>query len=118
MTIDPTVHGGVHGDTRTATTEAGKVLSATVRLPIRSTILTPQGVREVGAGAYEVVAAHEFVHALGHDGHNSHLMTDIMSSVIGNRAAEDKLSAGPIFMPPLQLSEQSVKILKDIWGDR
>jgi hypothetical protein len=63
-----------------------------------------------------VIAAHEFVHALGHEPHNSHLMTQTFNKVMGDRAAGDKLQAGAVAMPPLQLSDESVDMLKGIWS--
>jgi hypothetical protein len=64
----------------------------------------------------EVIAAHEFVHALGHAPHNSHLMAQTLNKVLGDRAAGDKLKAGAVAMPPLQLSDESVAMLKGIWS--
>lgn len=62
----------------------------------------------------EVVAAHEFVHALGHAPHTSHLMAQTVYKVLGDRASGDKLKAGAIVMPPLELSDESVGMLKGI----
>jgi hypothetical protein len=72
---DPGILGtAVHGKTSAETTGAGKLLRAEVRLPVKLTINTPKGIRDAGTGMAEVIAAHEFVHALGHVPHNSHLM--------------------------------------------
>ena len=106
----------VHGRTSAETDGSGRLLRADVRLPVKLTINTPKGEREAGTGMAEVVAAHEFVHALGHAPHNSHLMAQTLHKVMGDRAAGDKLKAGSDTMPPLQLSDESVEMLKGIWG--
>ena len=117
VVTDPGIIGtAVHGRTIAETDGGGRLLRAEVRLPVRLTINTPGGVREAGIGMAEVIAAHEFVHALGHEPHNSHLMTQTMHKVMGDRPAGDKLQAEAALMPPLQLSDQSVEILKAIWG--
>jgi hypothetical protein len=105
----------VHGKTN-AEIEGGKVVRADVRLPVKLTISTPQGIRDAGGGMAEVIAAHEFVHALGHTPHNSHLMTQTWTKIPGDRPAGDKLQAGSLPMPPLQLSDDSVDMLKGIWS--
>ena len=113
---DPGILGtAVHGQTSAETDGAGTLRRADVRLPVKLTINTPAGIRDAGTGMAEVIAAHEFVHALGHAPHNSHLMTRTLSKVMGDRAAGDKLQAGAIVMPPLQLSDDSVEMLKGIW---
>ena len=114
---DPGILGtAVHGKTSAETDGAGRLRRAEVRLPVKLTINTPQGIRDAGTGMAEVIAAHEFVHALGHEPHNSHLMAQTMTKVMGDRAAGDKLKAGAIAMPPLQLSDESVEMLKQIWS--
>jgi hypothetical protein len=106
----------VHGKTNAELDGAGKMTRADVRLPVTLTINSPNGIRDAGLGMAEVIAAHEFVHALGHTPHNSHLMTQTFNKVLGDRAAGDKLQAGGIAMPPLQLSDESVDMLKGIWS--
>jgi hypothetical protein len=114
---DPGIIGtAVHGKTSAETDGAGKLLRADVRLPVKLTINAPAGIRDAGTGMAEVIAAHEFVHALGHAPHNSHLMAQTLTKVLGDRAAGDKLQAGGIAMPPLQLSDDSVAQLKAIWS--
>jgi hypothetical protein len=114
---DPGILGtAVHGQTSAETNGAGQLLRAEVRLPVKLTINTPTGIRDAGAGMAEVIAAHEFVHALGHAPHNSHLMAQTLNKVLGDRAAGDKLKAGAVAMPPLQLSDESVAMLKGIWS--
>lgn len=114
---DPAIAGtAVHGRTSAETDGAGKLLRAEVRLPVKLTINTPKGIRDAGTGMAEVIAAHEFVHALGHEPHNSHLMTQTFNKVMGDRAAGDKLQAGAVAMPPLQLSDESVDMLKGVWS--
>ncbi len=104
---DPGIAGtAVHGQTSAETNDAGRLLRAEVRLPVKLTINTPKGIRDAGTGMAEVVAAHEFVHALGHAPHNSHLMAQTLYKVLGDRAADDKLKAGAVVMPPLQLSDE------------
>jgi len=116
VTTDPAIAGtAVHGKTRAETDGAGKLLKADVRLPVKLTINTPKGIRDAGNGMAEVIAAHEFVHALGHEPHNTHLMAQTLQKVLGDRAGGDKLQAGAIAMPPLQLSDDSVDLLKGIW---
>lgn len=114
---DPGILGtAVHGRTSAETTDAGTLLRAEVRLPVTLTINTPKGLRDAGIGFAEVIAAHEFVHALGHAPHNSHLMAQTFNKLAGDRAAGDKLTAGSVSLPPLQLSTESVDQLKAIWG--
>ncbi len=114
---DPAILGAlVHGKTHAETDGAGKLVRAEVRLPVKLSINTPQGVRDAGTGYAEVIAAHEFVHALGHEPHNSHLMARTFGKVPGDRAAGDKLTAGGVSLPPIQLSDESVDQLKAIWG--
>jgi hypothetical protein len=114
---DPAILGTlVHGKTSAETNDAGKLLRAEVRLPVKLTINTPNGVRDAGTGYAEVIAAHEFVHALGHAPHNSHLMAQTFSKSPGDRAAGDKLTAGGVSLPPLDLSTDSVDQLKSLWS--
>ena len=113
---DPAIAGtAVHGKTSAETDGAGTLLKADVRLPVKLTINTPKGIRDAGTGMAEVIDAHEFVHALGHEPHNTHLMAQTLQKVLGDRAAGDKLQAGAVTLPPLQLSDQSVDMLKSIW---
>jgi hypothetical protein len=113
---DPSIQGdAVHGRTTSEFSGSGQLLRAEVRLPVKVTINTPQGVRDAGPGILEVIAGHEFLHALGHGGHNSHLMGRTMSKAMGDSAAGDKLKAGSVTMPPLMLSPQSIRELKAIW---
>lgn len=114
---DPSIIGtAVHGKTQAELDGRGRMLRAEVRLPVKLTIHTPNGDREAGVGMAEVIAAHEIVHALGHTPHTSLLMAQTMYKVMGNRAAGDKLKAGAVAMPPLQLADDSVEILKEIWN--
>ncbi|MGD9507625.1 MAG: hypothetical protein AB7I59_06360 [Geminicoccaceae bacterium] len=106
----------VHGRTSAETDGSGRLLRAEVRLPVKLSINTPKGEREAGPGMYEVVVAHEIVHALGHAPHNSQLMAQTLHKVMGDRPAGDRLKAGAEVMPPLQLSDDSVELLKGIWG--
>ena len=62
------------------------------------------------------MASQEIVHALGHEPHNSHLMAQTLYKVAGDTPAGDKLKAGSVTMTPLQLSEETVGMLKSIWG--
>src|SRR5689334_7076499 len=71
VVTDPGIIGtAVHGRTHAETDGSGRLLRAEVRLPVKLTINTPGGVREAGLGMADVIAAHEFVHALGHEPHN------------------------------------------------
>ena len=117
VATDPGIQGSlVHGRTSAETDGSGRLLRAEVRLPVKLSINTPKGEREAGPGMYEVVVAHEFVHALGHAPHNSQLMAQTLHKVMGDRPAGDKLKAGSDTMPPLQLSDDTVALLKGIWG--
>jgi hypothetical protein len=117
VTTDSSIIGtAVHGRTSAETTGSGQLLRADIRLPVKVVINTPQGIRDAGPGVLEVIAAHEFVHALGHATHTSHLMGQTMNKVLGNTAAGDKLQAGAVSMPPLQLSPESVQQLKALWA--
>lgn len=114
---DPAILGtAVHGNTSAETTESGKLLGATIRLPVKVIINTPRGVRDAGPGILEVIVAHEFVHALGQAEHNSHLMAQTMTKLAGDRAKGDKLQAGAVQLPPLQLAEDSIDLLKSLWN--
>jgi hypothetical protein len=106
----------LHGQARTERTTSGRLLRSEVRLPVQIQINTPRGLRGAGPGIYTVVAAHEIVHSLGHDGHNTHLMAQVFQKVMGNSAAGDTLQAGSVFLPPLQLSDASVQVLQGIWN--
>ncbi len=113
---DPSIQGSaVHGRTSSEFSDSGKMLRAQVRLPATVTINTPTGIRDAGPGILEVIAAHEFVHALGHNTHNSLLMAQTMSKVMGDSAAQDKLKAGTVEMPPLKLSAATITALQTIW---
>ena len=114
---DASIRGdAVHGRTTAEADSNGRLLRAEVRLPIKVTINTPQGVRDAGPGILEVIAAHEFVHALGHAGHNSQLMGQTMYKELGNSAAGDTLKSSGVKMPPLTLAPESVTELKTIWN--
>jgi predicted Zn-dependent protease len=114
---DPGILGtAVHGRTSAATSSSGTLLSAEVRLPVSVVINTPAGLRDAGPGILEVIAAHEFIHALGQAAHNSHLMAQTMTKVAGNSAAGDKLHAGSTPLPPLQLAAGSIEQLKALWN--
>ena len=115
--IDPGIQGSaVHGRTSAESTDTGRLLRAEVRLPAKVTINTPQGIRGAGSGILEVIAGHEFVHALGHSAHNSQLMGQTMNKELGDSAAGDRLKSGGKTMPPLTLSTESVTELKTIWN--
>jgi hypothetical protein len=117
VTNDSSIQGdAVHGRTSAEQTSKGKLVRADVRLPVSVSINTPQGIRRAGAGVYEVIAAHEFVHALGHAPHDSDLMGQTMVKAMGNSAGGDKLQSGSVKMPPLKLSSQTTKGLKAIWS--
>lgn len=114
---DPGILGTMtHGQTTAETTGSGKLLRAEVRLPVKVVINTPGGLRAAGPGILEVIAAHEFVHALEHAPHNSHLMAQTMTKQMGDTPAKDRLAAGGVVMPPLLLAPESVEALKAIWG--
>jgi len=77
---DPSILGTlVHGKTSAETNGAGQLQHAEVCLPVKLSINTPKGVRDADTGYAEVIAAHEFVHALGHAPHNSRLMAQTFS---------------------------------------
>ena len=114
---DPSIQGNaVHGRTSAESTDSGRLLRAVVGLPLKVTINTPQGVRDAGPGILEVIAAHEFVHALGHSAHNSALMGQTMYKELGDTAAGDALRSGGVKMPPLTLAAESIAQLKTIWN--
>jgi hypothetical protein len=114
--IDSSINGAaLHGTNRSEFSDSGVMLRASVSLPTKVTINTPSGVREAGIGILEVIAAHEFVHALGTKKHSTYLMAQTFSKEMGDTANKDTLKAGTVKMPPLKLSPQSVKELKAIW---
>jgi hypothetical protein len=106
----------VHGRTTSEFNTAGGMLRAEIRLPVSVAINTPSGQRNAGPGILEVIVGHELIHALGHDKHNSHLMAQTMQKEMGDRAAQDRLRAGTIYLPPLSLSDESVRTLQSIWA--
>jgi hypothetical protein len=113
---DPAISGNaVHGHTTATTGGSGQLQSAVVRLPVKVEINTPSGVRGAGPGVLEVIAAHEFVHALGQEKHSSHLMAQTWGKQMGDTAAGDKLQAGGISMPPLSLADDTIDLLKSLW---
>ena len=114
---DSTISGNaVHGKNSTAVNSSGKLMTSEVRLPEKVTINTPKGMRSAGPGIFEAIMAHEFVHALGEHGHNSHLMAETFTKVMGDTPSGDKLKAGSISIPPLKLSSKTVQKLKKIWN--
>lgn len=115
--LDPSIQGtAVHGRTSAESNDSGRLLRAVVSLPVKVPINTPQGIRDAGPGILEVIAGHEFVHALGHGSHNSQLMGQTMYKELGDNAAGDTLRSGGVKMPPLTLSSESVVQLKTIWN--
>ena len=113
---DPSIQGtALHGRTSAETGPSGRMLRSTIRLPVNVTINTPGGIRDAGAGILEVIAAHEFVHALGHAPHNSLLMTQTVYKEPGDSAGGDTLRAGSARMPPLLISPESIDILTAVW---
>ena len=115
---DPSIQGNaVHGRTTAEFNSSGGMIRSEVRLPVAVLINTPSGQRGAGSGVLEVIAGHEFVHALGHEQHNSHLMSQTMYKEMGDRAAQDKLRAGTggVHLPPLSISDDTVTTLKSIW---
>ncbi|HTK29155.1 MAG TPA: hypothetical protein VL309_06375 [Vicinamibacterales bacterium] len=114
---DPSIQGdAVHGKTNARLDGSGRTLSADVRLPVKVSINTPQGIRDAGAGIFEVIAAHEFVHALGHSAHTSQLMGQTMYKELGDHPAGDRLKTGNTRQPPLSLSPDTIDTLKGIWN--
>jgi hypothetical protein len=114
---DPAILGtAVHGKTSASTSDSGRLLDADVRLPVTVVVNTPAGVRDAGPGVLEVIAAHEFVHALGQAEHDSHLMAQTLYKQAGDSAAGDRLKADAVVMPPLDLSAATIELLKGIWG--
>jgi hypothetical protein len=105
---------GLHGHT-TAQTNNGVLTAADVHLPGNALVSTPARVRKPGPGVLQVIAAHEFVHALGQTDHDSHLMTWKMDVAAGDTPSEDKLRAGAILLPPIALSDESIALLRSIW---
>jgi hypothetical protein len=43
-------------------------------------------------------------------------MAQTLYKVLGDRPAGDQLKAGAVMMPPLELSDESVGMLKGIWN--
>ena len=63
---DSSIQGNaVHGRTTAEFNASGGMLRSEVRLPVSVLINTPSGQRNAGPGILEVIAGHEFVHALG-----------------------------------------------------
>lgn len=115
--VDRSIQGtAVHGRTSAVTDTAGNLTSAEVRLPEKAIINTPNGTRGVGLGVLKVIAAHEFVHALGQEEHNSHLMAQTMTKNSGDTPAGDKLQADGLSLPPIVLAKESIDLLKSIWN--
>ncbi|MBK6972361.1 MAG: hypothetical protein IPH26_05185 [Sterolibacteriaceae bacterium] len=117
VSTDPGIKGdAVHGRTSAESDGANRLIQAKVGLPEKVTINTPQGVRKAGTGILEIIAAHEFVHALGQAEHSSHLMAQTFYKEPGDNAAGDKLKAGGVKLPPLLLAPDTVDTLKGIWS--
>jgi hypothetical protein len=116
--IDPSIAGtAVHGKTLAEFDGAsGLLLNAEVRLPVEVLMSTPARLRNAGAGVLEVIAGHEFVHALGHEPHNTHLMSQTMYKEAGDRPAQDRLRGGTLYLPPLALSDDSIALLQSVWN--
>ena len=126
--IDGSIKMGItHGTTRTVM-RGGKLWHSDVGVPTPAliNISTPKRVRRAGPGVFEVIAAHELVHALGHTQppHNTHLMAQTFEKAPGDSAAGDKLKEVKVVkgakqygatLPPLKLSTASVAALKKIW---
>ncbi|MHC5538421.1 hypothetical protein ACYOEI_09350 [Singulisphaera rosea] len=106
----------VHGKTNAEIDGSGRMLSAVVRLPLKVIISTPSAVRDAGPGVLEVIVAHEFIHALGQEKHNSHLMAQTWTKLSGDTPAGDVLQAGGLSMPPLDLAPESVELLTSLWN--
>jgi len=117
--IDPGIKNNmVHGKTSAAVNASGQLIKSTIGLPKVLEFAVPwgkSGMRSAGAGARSVIAGHEFIHALMHHSHNSHLMAQTLSVEIGDDAKDDKLKAFGISMPPLQLSNDTISQLKALW---
>ena len=111
--IDPSIVG-LHGHT-TANSINNVLTDAEVNLPGKPLVSTPASVRNAGSGALQVIAAHEFVHALGQTGHDSHLMTWKMDVAAGDKPGQDKLRAGAVLLPPIVLSDDTITLLRSIW---
>jgi hypothetical protein len=113
---DPSIQGtALHGRTSAETDASGKMVRSTIRLPVNVSISTPGGIRDAGMGPFEVIAAHEFVHALGHEPHNTLLMTQTWNKEPGDNAAGDILRGNGVKMPPIMLSPESISLLQGIW---
>jgi hypothetical protein len=117
--VDPSIKNNmVHGKTSAAVSGSGQLIKSTIGLPKTLEFAVPwgdTGMRPAGAGARSVIAGHEFVHALMHHNHNSHLMAQTLSVEIGDDAKDDKLKAFGISMPPLQLSNETISKLRALW---
>ncbi len=76
-----------HGKTSTTVDGRGKLVKAKVGLPkgVSISVSWPKiTVRAAGPGVRSVIAAHEFVHALMHAPHNTHLMTQTFKKDAGS----------------------------------
>ena len=111
--VDPSIVG-LHGHT-SAKTNNDVLTAADVNLPGKPLVSTPARVRNAGSGVLQVIAAHEFVHALGQTGHDSHLMTWKMDVAAAGTPSQDRLRAGAILLPPIILSDDSISLLQSIW---
>jgi len=113
--VDTSIQGtAVHGQTH-AEFHNDVLATADVRLPEKILINTPARLRNAGPAVFQVIAAHEFVHALGQEHHNSHLMAQTMQKDAGDSPGQDKLRAGAIVLPPIVLSDDSISLLQSIW---
>lgn len=113
--VDPSIQGtAVHGQTH-AEFNNDLLLTADVRLPEKVLINTPARLRNAGPGVFQVIAAHEFVHALGQEHHNSHLMAQTMQKDAGDSPGQDRLRGGSVVLPPIALSPDSISLLQSIW---
>lgn len=111
--VDPNIVA-LHGHTSAESNNA-VLTTADVNLPGKPLVSTPASVRNAGSGVLQVIAAHEFVHALGQTGHDSHLMTWKMDVAAGDSPSQDRLRAGALLLPPIILSDDSISLLQSIW---
>jgi hypothetical protein len=112
----------MHGKTRQMRRDDG-MEKAYVYLPAQPMISTPNGRRAVGPAIMKLILVHEFVHACGLvDAEHSteDLFQGNPNVDYGQTAARDramgKRGKQTVWMPPLFLSAETARRIKDNWG--
>ena len=110
------------GKTRQIRTDQG-IEKAYLYLPAQPMISTPNGLRAVGPAIMKLIAVHEFVHACGlvDAEHSTEDLFQGNPNVDSGQSAPRDRAMGrrgnqTVWMPPLFLSAQTARRIKDNWA--